>query len=158
MKFIGGSWDPASISALAAIFRFAYRRVGIECQHLDHAKTPGRRDIIPAPIDQRQQALGIDIADARKCLPPFVDLPAKSACDRHFATICTFRIAPRPGRKRDSTGGATRKIRRDAGAITQQAKRLHRFLSYGCGGSVHVVENKANRMANFLLDFESQRA
>jgi hypothetical protein len=31
-------------------------------------------------------------------------------------------------------------------------------LSQGCGGSVHVVENKANRMANFLLDFESQRA
>jgi len=60
---------------------------------------------------------------------PLVDLPAKSACDRHFATICKFRIAPRPDRKQESTGGATRKIRRDTGALTQQAKRLHSFLS-----------------------------
>jgi hypothetical protein len=95
-------------------------------------------------------------------LEDFVDLLLLhrecSACYRHCATICTFRIAPRPGRERDSTGGATRKIRGDAGAITTASETTAQFLVIRLWTSVHVVENKANRMANSLLDFESQRA
>jgi hypothetical protein len=40
MRLIDGSWDPATISALAAILGVAYRRFGIECEHMNHAKTP----------------------------------------------------------------------------------------------------------------------
>jgi hypothetical protein len=67
-------------------------------------------------------------------------------------------LRPRPGRERDSTGGATRKIRGDAGAITTASETTAQFLVIRLWTSVHVVVNKANRMANSLLDFESQRA
>jgi hypothetical protein len=38
MRLIGGSWNPATVLALAAIFGLPHRRVGIECEHLDRTE------------------------------------------------------------------------------------------------------------------------
>jgi len=47
---------------------FAYRRARIECEYLDHAKTPSRRDLLAKRIFQREQLYSDFITESARAM------------------------------------------------------------------------------------------
>lgn len=68
MKFIGGSWDPASISALAAIFGSLTGALASSVSTWITQKHQGRRDILAKRVFYREQLYSDFISESAQAL------------------------------------------------------------------------------------------
>jgi hypothetical protein len=68
MKFIGGSWDPASISALAAIFGSLSGALASSVSTWITQKHQGRRDILAKRISYREQLYSDFISESARAM------------------------------------------------------------------------------------------
>jgi hypothetical protein len=108
MKFIGGSWDPASISALAAIFGFLTGALASSVSTWITQKHQGRRDILAKRIFYREQLYSDFISESAHALADAVQHHLENP--NHLSTTYALLSRMRLSSSNDLLGSAERVI------------------------------------------------